>query len=81
MGEYISRQEETIPDEMEIDEIISNLKNKKSPGNDEITAEMFKYTNKRLKQNYATNNCKNLEKMLKDWLEATLYPIYEKGIK
>ena len=39
----LEEEEEQPPDKEEIREIITNLRNNKSPGNDGLTPEMFKY--------------------------------------
>lgn len=82
----ITQQEQKGLDEQphtrnEIREIVKNLKINKSPGSDNITAEMFKYGGERL--------IEQMEKLLRkiwiqeqlpcEWTEAILCPIYKKG--
>lgn len=74
-------EEQRPPTVEEIQEIIRKLKNDKSPGSDQITAEMFKYGGIKLEQ--------QIQKLIKeiwlkeqlpnDWTEAILCPIYKKG--
>ena len=74
---------EEPPNIMEIEEIITSLKNNKSPGNDQLTAELFKYGGRKLVEwmQVILEKVWKQERLPKDWNEAILVPIYKKGNK
>lgn len=73
--------QEDLPNLQEVTEIISQLKQNKSPGKDGIAAEIFKNGGKLLiqKMHSLIKDIWIQEKMPKDWSEAILCPILKKG--
>ncbi|VEN37593.1 unnamed protein product [Callosobruchus maculatus] len=82
--EHESNEIDKIPPTIsEIREIIKKIKNNKTPGSDNITAEMFKYGGEALEV-HMYNMIKNIwikEELPEDWREAIICPIYKKGDK
>ena len=82
-GELKEEEEEQPPDKEEIQEIITNLRNNKSPGNDGLTAEMFKYGGPGLliQLQRLIEEIWLREEMPPEWTEPTICPIFKKGEK
>lgn len=85
MEEVEQREQETDepPSTKEIEEIVANMKPNKCPGNDKLTAELFKYGGESLTKwmHILMGEIWKQEKFPKDWNEAILLPIYKKGKK
>lgn len=76
--------EENDPPKLdEIKEIIRSLKNNKSPGADNIMAELFKYGGEEMHKKIHELICKiwEEEQMPKEWSQAIICPIHKKGAK
>lgn len=71
------------PTREEVEEIISKLKNNKSPGANGITAENIKYAGEELKQPLfeLILTIWRDEEIPEDWRNATIIPILKKGDK
>ncbi|KAF2902166.1 hypothetical protein ILUMI_04024 [Ignelater luminosus] len=74
-------EEEQPPDKEDIEKIIKNFKNNKSPGNEGITSEMFKYRELELvkQMQKLIEEIWIQEQMPSEWTEATICPISKKG--
>lgn len=77
------QDEENIekPTKIEINEIIDNLKNNKSPGDNGVTAENIKYGGSELRNriHQLIKDIWNQELMPKTWKKAIICPIHKKG--
>lgn len=82
-GDYQQTDNEPPPSNEQITDIIKKLKKNKSPGSDEITAEMFKYGGTALieQMQKLLENIWVKEQLPEEWSEALLCPIYKKGDK
>ena len=76
-------EEEKAPSLREVKEIIKKLKNNKSPGEDQITAELLKYGGEKLEEKIQKllEQIWLQEQMPQDWNEAILIPVHKKGDK
>ena len=71
-SELEEEEEDQPPDKKEIQEIITNLRNNKIPGNDGLTAKMFKYGDPSL----LIQLQRLIEEMPPEWTETTICPIF-----
>ncbi|XP_063915634.1 caldesmon-like [Zophobas morio] len=76
-------EEEKAPSLREVKEIMKKLKNNKSPGEDQITAELLKYGGEKLEEKIQKllEQIWLQEQMPQDWNEAILIPVHKKGDK
>ena len=76
-------EEEKAPSLREVKEILNKLKNNKSPGEDQITAELLKYGGEKLEEKIQKllEQIWLQEQMPQDWNEAILIPVHKKGDK
>lgn len=71
------------PTYKEVESVIDSLKNYKASGEDQLTAELWKYTNKSTKQNLHKRliDIWNTERMPEHWNTAIIHPLHKKGDK
>ena len=71
------------PSAFEIGLAIEKIKSHKSPGIDQIPAEMFKSGGRTIRSEIHKfiNYIWNKEELLEEWMESIIVPIYKKGNK
>ena len=74
-------QETEIPSEEEVNEVIDNMKNNKSPGKNKVMAENIKYGGEVLRREI-TELIRDIwmqETMPEGWKKSIIVPLYKKG--